>query len=591
MAPEANGFIDIDMSNPPAPPNAQVDPNQLDHAVVSADQQAPNMPLDQAAAPRLTAFRQLSDVLPSPLRVDRWQHYLSSHPDEREAHYVLNTITTGADIEIKAEPDAPPPEPPNLPSATDNPLAVDDLLQAEILAGRMAGPFEAKPFPSTWVSPLGLVPKSDGGVRMITHLSFPEGKSPNDQIPDNLPCPLSSFDEAAAMVAQQGNNTWMAKIDVKGAFRLVPVRRDHRQFVCYKWRGKYLVDYCLPFGMKSSPSVWCRISAALMWIIKHHLNIHNAVCYVDDFLVTGTSEAETNAHVTAIIALCDELGVPLAMKKLIWATTSIVFLGIGINSPTLMAFVTEERKLAAKELLEKFILAKHCSLTQLQSLLGKLYFLTRVVSYGRAFLSRGVALLRGSKKRRLVRLGSEFRKDLHWWSNFLPRWNGCSLLSALKWSSLANSVIQTDASQAGAGAFFEGRWFSFPWQAEHKRAAFRGKTLSMPYLELLAIVIALHTWAEQLKGRCVILQSDCLPVVQAVRKMYSSDPHLASLIRSLAMVQCFSNFYIFITHITTNNNIYADPLSRLDAQAFKEIAPPHTQQQPSPVIPPSYMNW
>ena len=343
--------------------------------------------------------------------------------------------------------------------------------------------------------------------------------------------------------------------------------------------------------MKSSPSIWCRVSAALVWIIKHHLNIPHVICYVDDFLVTGASEAQTNEHIAAIIALCDELGVPLAMKKLIWATTSLTFLGIGINSSTLMAFVTEERKLAARELLAKFANAKHCTLTQLQSLLGKLYFLTRVVAYGRAFLARGVALLRASRKRRLVRLGSEFRKDLYWWSKFLPRWNGLSLLPAARWPSLDNPTLQTDASQRGAGAFFNGRWFSYPWQEEHTRAAFRAKALSMPFLELMAIVIALHTWADQLRGRCLVLQSDCLPVVQAVRKMYSSDPHLASLIQSLAMVQCFHNFFIHITHIDTSNNIYADPLSRLDTKAFQSIAPHNTHKHPSPVILPSFMNW
>ena len=119
----------------------------------------------------------------------------------------------------------------------DDPQAVDDLLQIEITAGRMAGPFEDKPFPDTWVAPLGLVPKSDGTVRMITHLSFPDGGSLNDHISDDLPCPMSSFDEAAAMVSQQGEDTWMAKIDVKGAFRLIPVCLEHRRFVCYKWRG------------------------------------------------------------------------------------------------------------------------------------------------------------------------------------------------------------------------------------------------------------------------------------------------------------------------------------------------------------------
>lgn len=36
----------------------------------------------------------------------------------------------------------------------------------------MANPFLQPPMPNTHVSPIGVVPKSDGGRRMITHLSY-----------------------------------------------------------------------------------------------------------------------------------------------------------------------------------------------------------------------------------------------------------------------------------------------------------------------------------------------------------------------------------------------------------------------------------
>ena len=37
--------------------------------------------------------------------------------------------------------------------------------------GRVAGPFESIPFPTFRVSPVGLLPKKDGDVRLIHHLS------------------------------------------------------------------------------------------------------------------------------------------------------------------------------------------------------------------------------------------------------------------------------------------------------------------------------------------------------------------------------------------------------------------------------------
>ena len=70
---------------------------------------------------------------------------------------------------------------PNLP----NKEIVSQKIQSELRAGRIAGPFSAKPFPNFKTSPLGLVPKStQGEFRLIHHLSWPrtDGSSVNDGI-------------------------------------------------------------------------------------------------------------------------------------------------------------------------------------------------------------------------------------------------------------------------------------------------------------------------------------------------------------------------------------------------------------------------
>lgn len=56
---------------------------------------------------------------------------------------------------------------------------VEQNLAKEITLGRMAGPFETIPFPTLRVSPVGLVPRKDGDVRLIHHLSYPDLDSVN----------------------------------------------------------------------------------------------------------------------------------------------------------------------------------------------------------------------------------------------------------------------------------------------------------------------------------------------------------------------------------------------------------------------------
>ena len=49
------------------------------------------------------------------------------------------------------------------------------MIAADARAGKKAGPFAEKPFPVMCVSPIGAVPKKNGGLRDIHHLSYPHG--------------------------------------------------------------------------------------------------------------------------------------------------------------------------------------------------------------------------------------------------------------------------------------------------------------------------------------------------------------------------------------------------------------------------------
>ena len=61
----------------------------------------------------------------------------------------------------------------NLISANQHSDILEAKLFKEVGEGRMIGPFLDPPVPNLHVSPIGVVPKHDGGWRMITHLSYP----------------------------------------------------------------------------------------------------------------------------------------------------------------------------------------------------------------------------------------------------------------------------------------------------------------------------------------------------------------------------------------------------------------------------------
>lgn len=70
-----------------------------------------------------------------------------------------------------------------------------ELITKEINLGRVAGPFTTSPLPNLRLSPIGLVPKRDGTLRLIHHLS---GLSVTDLI-DSYYCSVSNTYFKAAL--------------------------------------------------------------------------------------------------------------------------------------------------------------------------------------------------------------------------------------------------------------------------------------------------------------------------------------------------------------------------------------------------------
>ena len=103
-----------------------------------------------------------------------------------------------------------------------------------------AGPFKELPFPNYIQSPIGLVPKGDDGrdTRLIFHISYPRnGNSVNSQTPHEL-CTVkySDLDGAIEMCMTEGAGCYVAKSNMKSAFRNLPIKAAH-----WKWLLLYVI--------------------------------------------------------------------------------------------------------------------------------------------------------------------------------------------------------------------------------------------------------------------------------------------------------------------------------------------------------------
>lgn len=178
----------------------------------------------------------------------------------------------------------------------------------------MAGPFKQPPFPTLQVSPLGLVPKKDGDYRLIHHLSYPEAASINFYIDsEQSSVTFLTIDDAAAMIARLGSGTYLAKSDIKSAFRLVPVSSTDFDLLGFFFNNYY--DKMLPFGCKISCAIWDRFASFLHWLTHVHAQNWSILHYLDDFLFCGQYFNSSKNILDTFLLLCSDLGVPIANEK------------------------------------------------------------------------------------------------------------------------------------------------------------------------------------------------------------------------------------------------------------------------------------
>ena len=324
------------------------------------------------------------ESLCTPLRPLVFERELASHPDHNFVSSIVQGITLGVKIGYTGPQCTLICS--NLPSAHLNPQVIEDTLRRECEAGRMAGPFAEPPLPNFRSSGIGLVPaKKGGGWRMIHHLSAPVGGSINDFI-DAKAFSLSypSIDDAAAILDTLGRGTLMVKMDLKSAFRQIPVHLSDWNLLGLMWQGQYFFEKVLPFGLRSAPFLFNQAGAAVEWIMRKH-GVRFLVRYLDDFLSFDRASECAKAK-TIMLDTCHALNVPVNPEKTSGPSTRMEFLGITIDSTNMELSISHEKKLELLSDLWSMLARRTATKHHVLQLIGKLSFACKVIPAGRIFL-------------------------------------------------------------------------------------------------------------------------------------------------------------------------------------------------------------
>lgn len=474
----------------------------------------------------------------------------------------------------------------NLISAEVNKEQTLTKILSEVKLGRMIGPFKKLPISTLRISPIGLVPKADGNWRLITHLSYPANDSVNLYIdPEFCKVNYSKFDDILEMVYECGPNAQMAKIDIKSAFRLLPVNPADFDLLGIEFADQIFIDKCLPFGCSISCKLFETLATFLQFMVEYRSGLHTIDHYLDDYFFVSPKESDDCiCLMNTFKNLCQELAIPIAESKTMGPTNVLVFLGLIIDTTLMMVRIPEEKLQKLRLLLLPLLNKKKATVKNMQSLAGLLAFCSRAIPSSRAFIRRFYDLTAKfeNKPHYLVRITSEVKEDIILWLSFLEDFNGQCFFPDRVWSSSDMLQLFTDSSgnpNLGCGCYFNGLWAQLHWPNE-----WEGSQIfkNMALLELIPVVLALVLWADKLKSKKILFHIDNLSLVNILSKRTSKDKQIMKLVRRLVLITMLNNIQFKPIHICTKNNSVADAISRFQMSRFRSLAP-QAQIHPSPI--------
>ena len=290
------------------------------------------------------------------------------------------------------------------------------------------------------------------------------------------------------------------------------------------WEGSLFIDTALPFGLRSAPKIFTALADAAEWVV-HQRGVEFVIHYLDDFLIVTSADTNQGEHALRILLeRFERLGLAVAWDKLEDPSMCLTFLGFELDTKSMETRFPNHKLEEVRQKVQLWMGRKSATRKELESVVGKLAHASRVVKPRKTFLRHLFELLSVARKaHHHVWLGAVARSNLLWWCIFKEQWNGVSMIH----HPLVSPVrIWTDASGSfGCGALCPALscWFQLPWRGTKICRIMDGDCSiiwgdrSIPWMELLPIVLACAVWGPVFKGRPITVHCDNTGAVALVR--------------------------------------------------------------------------
>ena len=158
----------------------------------------------------------------------------------------------------------------------------------------------------------------------------------------------------------------MSKIDLRHAYRTVPIHKSNFQATGLKWKFRnshsftYFIDTWLPFGGKRALGIFYRISQSVRCMMAK-CGFTAVIVFMDDFLVVGKTKAECLAAFECLLQLLKDLGFSISWLKVVEPTTRLIFHGIELDTMRQCMSLPASKLVALQDLVTQFFMCVRAS--------------------------------------------------------------------------------------------------------------------------------------------------------------------------------------------------------------------------------------
>ena len=497
----------------------------------------------------------------SKINVQLFRELLAGYDDIEVCQYLQYGFPVGLAEEVFLEPSLK-----NHQSAYKYFSYVDALVEKELASCGVTGPFDIEPFDPTMLSPMMTSPKNPGARRPVFDASYGDW-SLNENTPQksymggpynfSFPTVLNFAD----LVVEQGQGCLLYKRDLSRWFLQLPVDPADYDKLGFVWRCQLWLWVAYVWGTRHAGYAGQRVATAILWILKNlgfekFKIAYKALVYMDDF---GGCERGSKAWTAFndLGKLLSDLGIQESEKKACPPSTKMKFLGVEFDTNDMAMRIDDTKRMEITALARVWSRKTVASKEELQSILGKLMWVSKVVRYSRCFVSRIISCIKSLKgQKQKTTLSLDIRKDFLWWTSFLDVFNGVELL-------IPNTVycnILGDATLAGGGA-----WNEMEKEYISRRFPFhlQSPTIYIHLKEFWMVILAAKVWGSKWTGRRIGIYCDNEAVCKTIIHQKPKDPELQRCLREFLHYVCRYRFQPIILRVSTKDNAIADYISRV----------------------------